>query len=74
MPTQETAIQGVTVLHELATGVPLAILESTYLTTVRTGLAGALGAEILSRPLFEDGDWAILIPPLRWRAATCGSW
>jgi ornithine cyclodeaminase/alanine dehydrogenase-like protein (mu-crystallin family) len=49
-PGCDPAIQGVIVLHDLATGVPLAILESTYLTAVRTGLAGALGAEILSRP------------------------
>lgn len=50
VPGGAPAIQGVIVLHDLATGHPLAILESTLLTALRTGLAGALGADALARP------------------------
>jgi hypothetical protein len=39
------AIAGVLILHDLATGAPLAILESSYLIATRTGLAGALTEE-----------------------------
>src|ERR1700730_2278487 len=41
---------GLLVLHDLATGVPLAVMESSYLTALRTGLVGALGADVLARP------------------------
>lgn len=37
-------------LHDLATGAPLALMESGHLTAPRTGLAGALGADALARP------------------------
>jgi len=47
-PGGDPAIQGVLILHDLATGAPLAILESSYLTALRTGLAGALGADVLA--------------------------
>jgi ornithine cyclodeaminase len=49
-PGGNPAIRGVLILHDLETGVPLAILESSYLTALRTGLAGALGAEVLALP------------------------
>jgi ornithine cyclodeaminase/alanine dehydrogenase-like protein (mu-crystallin family) len=49
-PGQDPAIQGVLILHDLETGAPLAILESSYLTALRTGLAGALGADVLALP------------------------
>jgi ornithine cyclodeaminase len=49
-PSQDPAIRGVLVLHDLATGAPLALMESSLLTALRTALAGALGAEALSRP------------------------
>jgi ornithine cyclodeaminase/alanine dehydrogenase-like protein (mu-crystallin family) len=49
-PGQDPAITGVLLLHDLATGELLAVLESSHLTALRTGLAGALGAEALSRP------------------------
>jgi ornithine cyclodeaminase/alanine dehydrogenase-like protein (mu-crystallin family) len=42
-PGGDPAIQGVLILHDLETGAPLAILESSYLTALRTGFAGALG-------------------------------
>src|ERR1700726_3936246 len=29
---------------------PLAVMESSYLTALRTGLVGALGADVLARP------------------------
>lgn len=48
-PGQDPAIRGVLVLHDLATGAPLALMESSYLTALRTGLAGALGADVLAR-------------------------
>jgi ornithine cyclodeaminase len=49
-PGLSPAIQGVIVLHDIKTGAPLAILESTYLTALRTALAGALGADLLAVP------------------------
>jgi len=48
-PGQDPAIRGVLVLHDLATGAPLALMESSHLTALRTGLAGALGADALAR-------------------------
>ena len=49
-PGQDPAIRGVLVLHDLASGAPLALMESSHLTTLRTAAAGALGAEALSVP------------------------
>jgi ornithine cyclodeaminase len=49
-PGGDPAIQGILILHDLETGAPLAILESSYLTALRTGLAGALGADVLALP------------------------
>lgn len=48
-PGRDPAIRGVLVLHDLATGAPLAVMESSHLTALRTGLAGALGADALAR-------------------------
>jgi ornithine cyclodeaminase len=47
-PGSEPAIRGLLVLHDLATGAPLAVMESSYLTALRTGLVGALGADVLA--------------------------
>jgi len=49
-PGQDPAIRGILVLHDLATGAPLALIESSHLTALRTALAGALGAEALALP------------------------
>jgi ornithine cyclodeaminase len=49
-PGAEPAIQGIVILHDLATGRPLALLESSHLTAERTALAAALGADALARP------------------------
>jgi ornithine cyclodeaminase/alanine dehydrogenase-like protein (mu-crystallin family) len=49
-PGEDPAIRGLLILHDLETGAPLAILESSYLTALRTGLAGALGADVLALP------------------------
>jgi ornithine cyclodeaminase/alanine dehydrogenase-like protein (mu-crystallin family) len=49
-PGSDPAIRGVLVLHDLATGAPLAVMESSYLTALRTGLAGALGCDVLALP------------------------
>ncbi|MEH7226686.1 ornithine cyclodeaminase family protein [Bacillus sp. JJ1566] len=48
-PTESTAIKGVINLHDLETGQLLAIMDSTYITAVRTGLSGAMGTHILAR-------------------------
>lgn len=48
-PGSDPAIRGVLVLHDLADGAPLAIMESSHLTALRAGLAGALGADVLAR-------------------------
>src|SRR2546427_5117498 len=49
-PGRDPAIQGVIILSSLETGATLAILESGFLTALRTGLAGAIGADVLARP------------------------
>ena len=49
-PGRDPAIGGVLLIHDLATGTLLAVLESSHLTALRTGLAGALGADALARP------------------------
>lgn len=49
-PAQRPAIKGVLALHDLQTGDLLALMDSTYLTAMRTGIAGALGTDALARP------------------------
>jgi len=48
-PAQQPAIRGVLCLHSSETGDLLAIMDSTHLTAVRTGVAGALAAHALAR-------------------------
>jgi ornithine cyclodeaminase/alanine dehydrogenase-like protein (mu-crystallin family) len=48
-PARDPAIQGVIVLSSLETGETLAIIESGFLTALPTGLAGAIGADVLAR-------------------------
>jgi ornithine cyclodeaminase/alanine dehydrogenase-like protein (mu-crystallin family) len=48
-PGLDPAIQGIVILSSLETGATLAILESGFLTALRTGLAGAIGADVLAR-------------------------
>ena len=47
-PNQHPAIRGILCLHDLDSGALLAVMDSTYLTAVRTGLAGALAADTLA--------------------------
>ncbi|MFL5348947.1 MAG: ornithine cyclodeaminase family protein [Hyalangium sp.] len=49
-PSSMPALQGVLQLHDLATGALLAVMDSAHLTAVRTGVVGALGADVLARP------------------------
>ena len=49
-PGTTPSIKGAILLHDLEKGDLLAILDSGYITGVRTGLAGALGADVLARP------------------------
>jgi ornithine cyclodeaminase len=39
----------VLIIHDLATGDVLAVIESSFLTQLRTGIAGALGSDVLAR-------------------------
>lgn len=48
-PGTSPAIKGVIHLHDLETGELLAIMDSAYITSVRTGLAGAMGTHLLAR-------------------------
>ena len=57
-PSQNPSSSGVIALHDLPTGALLALLDATYLTAVRTGFSGALGAHTLARP--EAGDVAVI--------------
>src|SRR5207245_10959709 len=49
-PAETPAIRGVLCLHDAQTGSLLAVMDSTHLTAVRTGLSGALAAHVLARP------------------------
>jgi ornithine cyclodeaminase len=48
-PDAVPAIKGVILLHDMTSGDLLAILDSGYITAVRTGLAGAISADVLAR-------------------------
>jgi ornithine cyclodeaminase len=48
-PENAPAIRGVICLHDAGTGTLLAIMDSTYITAIRTGIAGALAAHALAR-------------------------
>ena len=48
-PDHDPAIRGVICLHDARTGTLLAIMDSTYITAIRTGIAGALAADVLAR-------------------------
>jgi ornithine cyclodeaminase/alanine dehydrogenase-like protein (mu-crystallin family) len=52
-PGGDPAIRGVLILHDLSNGAPLAVMESSYLTALRTGLTGALGCDVLARSARE---------------------
>nr|BBH86077.1 alanine dehydrogenase [Thermosporothrix sp. COM3] len=49
VPGMQPAIQGVLLLHDLHTGRLLAVMDSTAITALRTGLCGALAADVLAR-------------------------
>ncbi len=49
-PEQNPAINGVLLLHDQQTGVLLAVMDSSYLTAVRTGLGAALATDLLANP------------------------
>jgi ornithine cyclodeaminase len=49
-PGGNPAIRGVVIIHDLSSGVPLAVMESSYLTALRTGLVGALACDVLAVP------------------------
>ncbi len=48
-PEEQPAIRGVLCLHDGQTGGLLAVMDSTHLTAVRTGLCSALAADVLAR-------------------------
>lgn len=57
-PAEDPAIRGLLCLHDLASGDLLAVMDSAYLTAVRTGIAGALASHVLAR---SDADMAAVI-------------
>jgi ornithine cyclodeaminase len=57
-PAEHPAIRGIVCVHESATGKLLAVMDSTYLTAIRTGIAGAIGADVLAR---KEADTAAVI-------------
>ena len=57
-PAERPAIRGVLCLHDVETGALLAVMDSTHLTAVRTGLAGALAAHTLAR---ADADTVAIV-------------
>ena len=57
-PAQNPSSGGIIALHDLPTGALLAVLDAGYLTAVRTGFSGALGAHALANP--DAGDAAVI--------------
>ncbi|HEX5749888.1 MAG TPA: ornithine cyclodeaminase family protein [Archangium sp.] len=57
-PGRTPAIQGVVQLHDLETGALLAMMDSGHLTALRTGVVGALAADVLAR---QDASRVALI-------------
>ena len=57
-PASNPALHGLLLLHDLENGRLLALMDSTYLTACRTGMAGTLGAMVLARP--ESASVAII--------------
>jgi len=51
-------VMGTIILNDPKTGVPMAILDGTYITAMRTGAAGAVAAKYLSR---EDSSTVTII-------------
>ncbi|MCP3105298.1 ornithine cyclodeaminase family protein [Myxococcus sp. K15C18031901] len=49
-PGRTPALQGAVQLHDLGTGELMAVMDSGHLTAVRTGVVGALAADVLARP------------------------
>lgn len=49
-PGSTPAIRGLVHLHDASTGELLAVMDSTHLTALRTGVMGALAADVLARP------------------------
>lgn len=48
-PQQNPAIRGLLMLHDLETGHLLSVMDSTFLTAVRTSLTAALATDLLAR-------------------------
>lgn len=46
----EPVTQGVTLLNDINTGKPLALLNATYMTGLRTGCVGGISAKYLAKP------------------------
>jgi ornithine cyclodeaminase/alanine dehydrogenase-like protein (mu-crystallin family) len=65
-PASASPTSGVLQLHDMATGALLAVMDSARLTAVRSGVVGALGADVLARPdasrvaFLGAGDRAVL--------------
>ena len=57
-PDQQPAINGVLLLHDLQNGALMAVMDSTYLTAVRTGLGAALATDLLANT--DAGSVAIV--------------
>ncbi|GAF19787.1 ornithine cyclodeaminase [Bacillus sp. JCM 19046] len=53
-PKQSPSINGVIHLHDLKTGGLLAIMDSTYITAVRTGISGVIGTNSLANKDAEE--------------------
>ncbi|MER7251771.1 ornithine cyclodeaminase family protein [Kribbella sp. NPDC000426] len=54
-PAASPALRGIVCLHDLTDGTLLAILDSTTITSWRTGLAAALATDLLARPEVLEG-------------------
>ncbi|MEE4015910.1 hypothetical protein V1T76_27885 [Roseibium sp. FZY0029] len=65
-PGSNPTIQGPFILKDLNDGRPLAVLESSFLTALRTGLASAIGADALARPSPKRANCTSTNPCMGW--------
>jgi len=56
-------VMALMVLNSPKTGEPISIMGATYLTSMRTGAAGAVAARLLARQ--ESKLWALWVPASR---------
>lgn len=54
IPAQKPSVVGIIALNDMVTGAPLALMDSTVITEVRTALMGAIAADVLASKVIRS--------------------